>query len=228
MPERISLSVVIPTLNAADSLPATLTAVLRARRRLDLDLVVSDGGSGDASVALAAAAGARVVVGQAGRGGQLRRGAEVAVGEWLLFLHADTVPAQGWAEAVAAFSAHAPDSAAYGDFCLDADGAGARYLKTIVGWRCRLLSLPYGDQGLLVPRSLYEQIGGYRDMPLMEDVDLVRRIGRRRLQRLGVEMVTSARRYRRDGYLRRSLRNFGCLSLYFLGVSPQVLARLYR
>ena len=96
-----------------------------------------------------------------------------------------------------------------------------------MSWRCRLLALPYGDQGLLIPRGLYEALGGFRPLPLMEDVDLVRRIGRRRLALLPVAAVTSAARYRRAGYGPRVLRNLACLSLYGLGVPPRVIARLY-
>ena len=93
--------------------------------------------------------------------------------------------------------------------------------------RTSIAALPYGDQGLLVPRSLYQLLGGYRPLPLMEDVDLVGRIGRRRLVTLDGEAWTSAERWRRDGWTRRSLRNLACLSLYLIGVSPRQIARLY-
>ncbi|MEE8246899.1 MAG: glycosyl transferase family 2, partial [Alphaproteobacteria bacterium] len=87
--------------------------------------------------------------------------------------------------------------------------------------------LPYGDQGLLIHRDLYSRVGGFRPLPLMEDVDIVRRIGARRLVVLEAAALTSAARYRRAGYLRRSLRNLACLGLYFLGVPPRLLVRLY-
>jgi hypothetical protein len=90
-----------------------------------------------------------------------------------------------------------------------------------------VLALPYGDQGLLLPRALYDAVGGYRPLPLMEDVDLVRRLGRRRLAALPIQALTSAERWRRDGWRRRSARNLACLSLWFLGVPPRVIARLY-
>ena len=97
----------------------------------------------------------------------------------------------------------------------------------MVACRCRWLVLPYGDQGLLISRKLYDELGGFRPMPMMEDVDLVRRIGRKRLTMLGHRAVTSAARYRRDGYLRRSARNLTCLSLFCVGVPPRLIARLY-
>jgi hypothetical protein len=91
-----------------------------------------------------------------------------------------------------------------------------------------VLGLPYGDQGLLIGRAFYHELGGYRRIPLMEDVNLVRRIGRRRLVMLAAEAVTSAEKYQREGYRRRVLRNALCLTLYTLGVPPRLLASLYR
>ena len=96
-----------------------------------------------------------------------------------------------------------------------------------VATRCALFRLPYGDQGLRVPKQLYQQVGGYSRLPLMEDVDLVRRIGRRRMMVLRSRAVTSAMRYQRDGYVRRSARNLSCLTLYLLRVPVRVIARLY-
>ncbi len=153
----------------------------------------------------------------------------MAAGAWLLFLHADCRPASGWPEAVAAFlgTPSAQGRAGYFDFALDDTASAARRLERIVAWRCRVLALPYGDQGLLISRSLYDAVGGFAPLPLMEDVDLARRLGRRRLARIGVCCVASARRYRRDGYWRRPLRNLFCLSLYFAGMPPERIARLY-
>jgi len=220
------LSIVIPTLNAAAGLGATLAALAEAR---DAEIVVADGGSRDGTSALAEAAGACVVAAPRGRGLQLAAGAAAAHGDWLLFLHADTVLPPGWAEAVATFVDDPANAgrAGYFAFRLDDDDPRARRLERAVAWRCRRLALPYGDQGLLIGRTLYDAIGGFRPLPLMEDVDLVRRLGRERLAALPVAAVTSAARYRRDGYWRRPLRNLTCLSLYFLGLSPERIARLY-
>ena len=216
------LSVIVPTLNAE----AHLADCLERMREAD-ETVVVDGGSSDRTVALAEAAGARVVVSPKGRGVQLRAGAEAARGDWLLFLHADTLPGRGWREAVAAHAAARPDKAGCFRFRLGDKAWQARLVEQAVAARVALLGLPYGDQGLLVPRGLYVEVGGYRPMPLMEDVDLVRRIGRRRLTLLGETATTSPERWRRDGWLRRSGRNLACLGLYRLGVPPEQLARLY-
>jgi rSAM/selenodomain-associated transferase 2 len=222
------LSIVIPTLNAAADLGATLAALAEARADRT-EIVLADGGSRDRTAALAEATGARVVAAPRGRGMQLAAGAAAAGGNWLLFLHADTVLPPGWTEAVREF-AHDPANAqraGYFAFRLDDDDPRARRLERAVAWRCRRLALPYGDQGLLIGRALYDAVGGFRPLPLMEDVDLVRRLGRDRLAALPVAAVTSAARYRRDGYWRRPLRNLTCLSLYFLGLPPERIARLY-
>jgi rSAM/selenodomain-associated transferase 2 len=222
------LSIVIPTLNAA-ALAGTLAALGEARSTgFPHEIVISDGGSHDGTVDLARQAGARVVVGTAGRGVQLARGAAAAQGEWLLFLHADTKLAPGWLAAVRRFIAAGDDRAAYFRFVLDDPHPAARRIEALVRWRCARLALPYGDQGLLIARKTYDAVGGYKPLPLMEDVDLVRRIGRDRLMALDHAAVTSAQRYRRDGWRARPLRNLACLSLYFLGVPPRHLQRLYR
>jgi rSAM/selenodomain-associated transferase 2 len=237
MTAPVALSIVIPTLNAADTLPACLAALAPAvgtapggppRARI-AEMIVADGGSRDGSRAVARRFGARVLRVPPGRGRQLRAGAAAAKGDWLLFLHADTVLGAGWAGAAARFAAdpgNARRAAAF-RFALDDRSPGARRMERLVAWRCRALRLPFGDQGLLIGRALYDELGGFRPLPLMEDVDLVRRIGPGRLALLDAPAVTSAARYRSQGYWLRPLRNLALLGLYFLGVPPRLLVRLY-
>ena len=224
------LSIVIPALNAGAVLARTLAAVAPSRPEPGREVLVVDGGSSDGTAAVARRHGARVIETAPGRGGQLAEGARQALGAWLLFLHADTVLADGWSEAVSAYCAEPAnrERAATFRFALDDGARAARRLEAIVAWRTRRLGLPYGDQGLLISRPLYDALGGFRPLVLMEDVDMVRRIGRRRLDALDVAAVTSAVRYRQGGYLRRSALNLFCLGLYFLGVPPREIARLYR
>jgi hypothetical protein len=150
----------------------------------------------------------------------------------MLFLHADTVLEPGWAVEAQSFmerigEGRRPQAAAFFHFALDDDGLMPRFVERLVGLRCHLLALPYGDQGLLISRNLYNRLGGFRPLPLMEDVDLVRRLKRSEIVMLKSRAVTSGERYRREGYLARSLRNLGCILLYYLRVPPRVLARLY-
>ena len=226
-----ALSVVIPTLNAAAGLPTTLACLnQRAAGDLALEVIVSDGGSRDDTRALATAAGAKVLDGPVGRGPQLAAGAAAAGHDWLLFLHADTWLARGWdvTAQVHMASVGGADRAGVFRFALNDRHPAARRLEKIVAWRNAWLGLPYGDQGLLIHRRLYDAVGGYRPLPLMEDVDLVRRLGMRRLVAFDVAAVTDAARYRRDGYGPRMRRNAVCLALYFLGVPPHRLVPLYR
>jgi len=224
MTERPLLSVVIPALNAAEGLAATLAALDPAD-----EIIVVDGGSRDGTAPLARSLGAGVIETTPGRGGQLAAGASVATADWLLFLHADTVLSTGWRSVVDSYLSRpdAADRAACFRFALDDRSSQARRLERWVAWRVATLALPYGDQGLLIHRALYDAVGGYRPLPLMEDVDLVRRLGRRRLTVLDASAVTSARRWRQDGWLRRSARNLLCLALFHLGVPAERIARLY-
>jgi rSAM/selenodomain-associated transferase 2 len=216
------ISVVIPALNAKASIAACLAAVREAD-----EIVVADGGSSDGTPAIAERNGARIVHSAPGRGVQLAAGAGAAKGDWLLFLHSDTLLAQGWREAAERHMIGQRGKAACFRFRLDAREWQARLVETGVALRVRLLGLPYGDQGLLISRRLYDRLGGYRPLPLMEDVDLVRRIGGPRLERLAAAALTSPERWRRDGWLRRSLRNLLCLAFYWSGMSAERVARLY-
>jgi len=227
------LTIVIPTLEAAGTVEATLAALgeagTSAQVQRGTEIIVVDGGSTDATPALAEQRGARVIAAPRGRGLQLDTGAKAAKGEWLLFLHADTRLAPGWAAAAGAFIADPANGerAGYFRFALDDPAPAARRLERLVAWRCRRLGLPYGDQGLLIARDFYRVLGGFRPLALMEDVALVRRIGRRRLVALGATALTSARRYRREGFVMRPARNLLCLGLYFLGLPPRLIARIY-
>lgn len=216
------MTAVIPTLNAAAVLPAALAALGGKAR-----VVVADGGSTDGTPAVARAAGAEVVAAPRGRGVQVAAGIAAAQSSWLLLLHADTRLAPGWAAVAAAHMREAPQQAGYFRFALDSADPRARRLERLVAWRCRVLALPYGDQGLLIARDALAAAGGVRPLPLMEDVDLVRRLGRSRLAALPADAVTSAARWERDGWRRRSARNLMCLALWHAGVPASWIARCY-
>lgn len=228
------ITVIVPTLNAEAGLAAALTSLVTATvEGLVREVIVVDGGSVDRTLNIAEQAGATILRAPAGRGRQLSAGAEAARFPWLLFLHADTVLEPGWERDVAAFmdrvdAGHRPESAAAFSFALDDMGLRPRVIEAGVSLRCALLRLPYGDQGLLIPARLYKNLGGYRALPLMEDVDLARRLGRRRTVILRSRAVTSAIRYRRDGYTLRTVRNLTCLALFYLRVPTRYISRLYQ
>jgi rSAM/selenodomain-associated transferase 2 len=221
------ISVVIPTLNAAATLPATLAALGPIDDTLG-EIVVADGGSEDRTPVIAQTAGAHVIAAGRGRGRQLAAGIAVAREDWLLLLHADTRLTEGWRDTAAAHIRDNPERAGYFRFVLDSADPRARRLERLVAWRCRVLALPYGDQGLLLHRDTVRRAGGMGALPLMEDVDLIKRIGRRHLTGLDASAVTSAAKWERDGWYSRSGRNLVCLSLWHLGVPPSWIAQIYR
>jgi rSAM/selenodomain-associated transferase 2 len=227
------ITVVIPTLNAETSLAATLTSLIPgAVDGVVRQVIVVDGGSTDRTLRIAEDSGADIVRSEPGRGGQLRAGASVARFPWLLFLHADTALGSGWEREVAAFIERVdigqrPPAAAAFRFALDDMGFLPRMIEAGVALRCTLFRLPYGDQGLLIPRRLYEEIGGFKPIPLMEDVEIVRRLGRGRTLILRTQAVTSAIRYKRDGYVARATRNLTCLGLFLLRAPLPWIVRIY-
>lgn len=221
------LSIVIPTLNAADKLPATIDALLEGvRSEIVHELIISDGGSEDGTVELADGLGAVVVHSAPGRGRQLRQGADAATGEWRLFLHADSILERGWSEAVLRHIRDGPERAGYFDLRFTAQGLVPVWFAAWANLRSRWLSLPYGDQGLLIHRDLYTQVGGHPTIPLMEDVALSRKL-RGKLTSLRFHAATGTDSYLDRGWLVGGCRNLGLLTLYFLGVSPDRLVRWY-
>lgn len=222
------VSVVIPTLNAARGIGPTLGAVAEGViEGVVGELIIADGGSADEIHEIADGIGAKFVGASPGRGTQLAAGARAAGGSWILFIHADTRLSPGWIDAVKRHIENHPRKAGYFRHRFLADGYAPVFVSAWANFRSTALALPYGDQGLLVPAALYREAGGYPEIPLMEDVSLIRRLGRRRLRRLGAEALTSADRYEREGWLRRGARNLAILLAWRLGASPDWLAKYY-
>ncbi len=222
------LSIIIPALNAEGDLPACLESLMPGLGAgLIREVILVDGGSSDATVEMAEASGAVILGSIPGRARQLIKGAAAARGDWLLFLHADTALSPDWAERTLTHMADRPDKAAAFSLRFRSDAPPAKWLAARANRRSRWLGLPYGDQGLLVSRTLYDETGGYEDVPLMEDVKLVRAIGKSRLALLSAEARTSAAKYERDGWRKRAYRNAWLIIRHHLGASPEKLARAY-
>ena len=222
------ITVIIPTLNAAAHLPATTEALLPGLTDgLIAGLILSDGGSTDGIETLAKELGARLVTGPKGRGGQIKRGVEASRSPWLLILHADTQLSENWSKIAAVHIAKHPDKAGWFQLAFRARGIAPALVAKGANLRSKHLGLPYGDQGLLIPRDLLAQVGGFPDIPLMEDVALARRL-KGRLRPLDAAARTSAERYESEGWVRRVARNLGTLARYGLGASPEVLKKRYE
>ncbi len=211
----MSITIIIPTLKLDDELKEILSI-------LPDDVIIVNGGPESYSFK-----DRTIINTNPGRGLQLKTGAQFATGDWLFFLHSDCTLTKGWMKVLVDHIQKHPDKAFVFRLRFDDDGFFPRLLEYWVRFRCWLFALPYGDQGLFISRALYDEIGGFNDMPLMEDVDIIKRIGRLRL-RIGKHVIiTSAEKYNKYGYLFRMLRNGFCLLLYKLGVDPATIRKIY-
>ena len=228
------VSVVIPVLHDTAELASVLEALAPSRhppadQSVTYEVVVVNGDPGDASLRPLHHRFPEVTLAESapGRGRQMNHGARLATGRWLLFLHADACPEQGWIDAIQEADRSSSIGGAFA-FRLESTALTARVLERGVDLRTRLFGLPYGDQGLFVRRGVFNDEGGYAELPIMEDLELVRRLRRRGpLTWSRVVMRVSARRWERDGWVRRSVLNVCLVGLFFVGISPAWLARRY-
>ena len=219
------ISVVIPALNEEKNIGTALDSLAD---EAVLEVLVVDGGSADRTAELACSRGARVVAHPPGRAGQQNRGAALARGETLLFLHADTVLPPGFGGIVRQTLARPRTSAGAFSLSLGGSRPGLRLIQGLANFRSRVLGMPYGDQGLFLSADAFWRSGGFPDQPLMEDFELVRRLGRRgRVRTAPQRAISSARRWLKLGLLRTTLLNQLIILGYYLKISPATLARLY-
>ena len=215
-------SIIIPALNEAPSLPATLGSVGRIR---NAEVIVVDGGSEDDTAETARRLGARVITAPRGRASQMNAGAAASRGQILLFLHADTRLPFAWVDQINTVLDKRQVVAGAFRLAFDAVGPALGLIEHATNLRSWLLDLPYGDQAFFVPRAVFDKVGGYRDLPVMEDYDLIRRL--RRLGRIGIApsaVITSARRWLHSGTLRTTLVHQLMILGWHIGVSPGRLA----
>ena len=224
-PGGVDISIIIPTLNEARAIGATLEAVSRLQGRFEV--IVVDGGSDDDTVDIVRRAGLHAIACERGRGCQMHQGANAALGGVLWFLHADThPPAQAPNRILDALQS---PNVVGGNFELRFDGGTtpARVLTRVYPW-FRLLGLSYGDSGIFVRTSVYREIGGFQPYPLFEDLDLIKRVKRRgKFVHLPCELLTSSRRFEGRSFSWTFARWTAMQVLYWAGVSPHTLNRIY-
>lgn len=219
------LSVIIPTLNEQEVLYRTLEDLGNIA---GIEVIISDSGSTDNTVDLCRGL-AKVISSVPGRGHQLNAGAAEASGDILLFLHADTILSENWNYKI--LSALSNKEVVGGAFSLsiDSDRLSHKIISSAANIRSKITGVPYGDQGIFVRRSLFEKIGGFKEIPIMEDVDLMRRLKKvGRVVLLRDKVKTSARRWEKEGVVYTTIRNWLLISLYYMGVPPERLYRLYK
>ncbi len=220
------LSIIIPTLNEGRSISFLLDDI--GALAIAHEVIVVDGGSGDATVAVAEQRGARAIRERRGRGAQLAAGARAATFPVLCFLHADVRLDESARRQLASLVQSRAAGAFAFRFRIDAKGWRYRFIELGARLRVQLFALPYGDQGLIVSREDYDAAGGYRDLPLMEDVALVDALRAvTTIRALDSSLPVSPRRWQHDGPLTRMLRNWRLMLAYRLGVSPHQLAARY-
>jgi rSAM/selenodomain-associated transferase 2 len=225
-----SISVIIPVLNEA----AAISGLIKHLRALDpgrdMEIVVVDGDPGGSTLSAVREPGIVLANSVRGRAAQMNAGAARAEGDILLFLHADTrLPANAVTNILNAFRDREYVAGCF-DLGIESSKWYFRITERYVAWRTRMTRIPFGDQAIFIRREYFERIGGYRDIPIMEDVELMRRIrGRGDVLCIIPDRVrTSARRWEKEGVVFATLRNWMLQFLYFIGVSPERLARFYR
>lgn len=220
------ISIIIPTLNEARAIDQALSSIHLGK---NIEVIVADGGSQDDTVTIASSAwGAKVLSVAKGRAQQMNLGAAAATGDILLFLHADTRLPLGFDMMVRAALAQ-PDTIA-GAFCLQIDSplSSLRLIEWGVNWRSRFLQMPYGDQAIFLRSSVFHQLG-FPDLPMMEDFELMRRLRRKgRIVILSAPVLTSPRRWLKQGVFQTTIKNQIAIIAYFSGVSPEKIAAWYR
>ncbi|MDF1591635.1 MAG: TIGR04283 family arsenosugar biosynthesis glycosyltransferase [Desulfobacterales bacterium] len=227
---RHHLSIIIPVLNEAYIINRTLMHLQNLAGDFSLEIIIVDGDPGGSTLAAVTSTTVKKIKSPKGRGFQMNRGSRLATGEILIFLHADVVLGKDALLQIVAVCRR--KDVAGGAFSLGID-SGKRVFRLIeraVSIRSRLTKIPYGDQAIFINKTIYDKIGGFRDIPLMEDVDLMRR-----LKKAGGKIIilpdmalTSPRRWEKEGVLYCTLRNWMLITLYLLGVAPERLVKFYR
>lgn len=220
------ISVIIPAINEADNISKSLASIGLGIAK---EIIVADGGSNDDTVLIAQSLGARVINSLPPRARQMNRGAAEANGEVLLFLHADTQLPEKFDEYILKALAQPDIIAGAFQLRIDSPAPALRLIERLVNWRSRCLKTPYGDQAIFISSKLFHEVGGFPNIPIMEDFELIRQLKRKgEIVTLSVPVLTSPRRWLNLGILKTTLINQLIIAAYFTGVSPAIIARWYR
>ncbi len=229
MNNKITLSIIIPTLNEADRLPLLLAdiSVLKS----NVEVLIIDGGSKDVTMEIAKLSGAKAInFNRANRGAQLNYGASISKGEWILFLHADSRLPNEWTNFLKPIIQNPieENNAWYFDFKLSEKGFLNRCMEFLVNIRSIWLQRPYGDQGLLIRKDLYNSIGGYKDLHIMEDLEFIERVSKTiRLKRIGTYIYTNYRQWKKHGVINQAWTNLLLRNAWRRGVKAEILSKKY-
>ncbi|MDZ8236744.1 MAG: TIGR04283 family arsenosugar biosynthesis glycosyltransferase [Nostoc sp. ChiQUE01a] len=224
--EAAKISIIIPTLNEAANIKE---AIATTQARINIEFIVVDGGSNDDSVEIAQSLSVKVISSSAGRAVQMNAGAVAASGEILLFLHADTRLPAGFDEMICTALQQPGIVAGAFNLRIDASLLSLRWVELGVKWRSHFCQMPYGDQAIFLTKALFQQIGGFAELPIMEDFELMRRLkAMGRIAIISTPVVTSARRWLQKGVFKTTLLNQIVIIAYLLGVSPERIRCWYR
>ncbi|AFY75997.1 glycosyl transferase [Pleurocapsa sp. PCC 7327] len=220
------ISIIIPVLNEAAIIQETLS---RFQNSSDIEIIIVDGGSQDRTVELARELGVKVIVSpQFGRANQMNLGAAAATGNILLFLHADTHLPTGYSEIIQETLSRPQTVAGAFELAIDSQEKSLRLVERVVNLRSRFCSLPYGDQAIFLKASIFREIGGFPDLPIMEDFEFIQCLKKRgKITIAPAKVITSSRRWQKLGIFKTTLINQLIILGYYLGISPKKLARLY-
>ena len=220
------ISVIIPTLNEELCIEDTIHP---ARDGGDVEIIIADGGSNDSTLSVVQHFADKIISSPRGRASQMNTGARASTGDILLFLHADTILPVGWVSMIEKILENKKVAGGAFSFSTSGHSKGLKLVTFIVNLRSRFLSLPYGDQAIFIRREHFEAMGGFKEIPIMEDVDLISKMKKfGKLVILKEPVITSSRRWEKEGWIKTTLRNQLLLFLFFLGIPPEKLHRFYN
>ncbi len=224
--ELEKISIIIPVLNEANTICTTLAQLPNAD---NVEVIVVDGGSRDQTVEIVRSLGFSVISATPGRANQMNAGAAIATGDILLFLHADTRLPIHFDTFIRQALQHPATLAGAFELRIDSQMRGVRLIERMVNMRSHFFSMPYGDQAIFLKATVFQDIGGFPNLPIMEDFELIRRLrSQGQITIISASVLTSGRRWQKLGVVKTTLINQLIIVGYFLGISPQQLVRWYR